>query len=50
MPAQLYGIATWDPWSLSIATLALGTCALVAAIIPATRASATDPIAALRTE
>jgi predicted permease len=50
MAAQLYGIANWDPWSLAIATAALGICALAAALVPAARASATDPMKALRTE
>ncbi len=50
MAAQLYDVPTWDPWSLSIAVGALGICALIAAIIPAMRASALDPMKALRTE
>jgi ABC-type antimicrobial peptide transport system permease subunit len=50
MSAQLYGIANWDPFSLSIAVAALAFCAFVAAIIPAGRAAAIEPIKALRME
>lgn len=48
--AQLYGIVTWDPVALSIAIGLLAACALVAAIIPAVRASSIDPMRALRVE
>ena len=48
--AQLYGIASWDPVALSIAMGSLAACAFVAAIIPAARAAAIDPMKALRTE
>lgn len=48
--AQLYGVAVWDPWSLSIAVAALGLCGFIAAIIPATRASEIAPMRALRME
>ena len=50
MASQLYGVSVWDPWSLSIAILALAFCAFVAAIIPAFRAAAIDPMQALRAE
>lgn len=50
LSAQLYGVSFWDPLALTVATIALGTCALVAAIIPAGRAAAISPIDALRTE
>jgi predicted permease len=50
MSAQLYGIANWDPFSLSIAVAALALCAFVAAIIPAGRAAAIEPMKALRME
>ena len=49
MSAQLYGIANWDPVSLSIAVAGLAFCAFVAAIIPAGRAAAIEPMKALRT-
>jgi ABC-type antimicrobial peptide transport system permease subunit len=50
MSSQLYQVANWDLWSLAIATVALAVCALIAAYIPAARASGTDPMVALRTE
>jgi predicted permease len=48
--AQLYGVASWDPVALSIAMMSLAACAFVAAMIPAARAAAIDPMNALRTE
>ncbi len=48
--AQLYGVTGWDPLALSLATAALGACALAAALIPALRASSIDPMSALRME
>jgi predicted permease len=48
--AQLYGVSFWDPLALAIAAGALGTCALVAALIPAGRAASISPMRALRTE
>jgi predicted permease len=47
---QLYGVTFWDPIALAIAAVALGACALVAAVIPAGRAASISPIRALRTE
>jgi ABC-type antimicrobial peptide transport system permease subunit len=48
--AQLYGVSFWDPLALGVATISLGICAFVAAIIPALRAATISPIRALRTE
>jgi len=48
--AQLYGVAFWDPPALSLAAGSLGVCALVAALIPASRAAAISPMNALRIE
>jgi ABC-type antimicrobial peptide transport system permease subunit len=48
--AQLYGVRGWDPMALAAATTALAGCAFVAAIIPAMRAAAIDPVIALRNE
>ncbi|HKB12888.1 MAG TPA: ABC transporter permease [Vicinamibacterales bacterium] len=48
--AQLYGVSFWDPLALGTAAAALGTCALVAALIPAARAASISPMNALRTE
>ena len=48
--AQLYGVPFWDPVALGVATVSLGVCALIAAIIPAGRAAGLSPTRALRTE
>src|SRR5256885_6912445 len=48
--AQLYGVTFWDPVALAAAAGALATCAFVAAIIPAARASSISPMSALRSE
>ena len=48
--AQLYQVPFWDPTALMIAAGALAVCAFVAAIVPATRAAAIQPIQALRAE
>jgi predicted permease len=50
LSAQLYGVTFWDPLALAMGTFALGTCALVAALIPARRAASISPIRALRTD
>jgi predicted permease len=48
--AQLYGVASWDPFALALAASALATCSFVAAIIPANRAASIQPTNALRIE
>jgi len=48
MPAQLYGVSPWDPVALAVAAVSLAGCVYVAAIIPAGRAAAISPMAALR--
>jgi predicted permease len=48
--AQLYGVSFWDPVALAAAGGALTLCALIAAMIPASRAAAIPPMQALRTE
>jgi ABC-type antimicrobial peptide transport system permease subunit len=48
--AQLYDVSFWDPLALAVAAGALATCAFVAAIIPAARASSISPMSALRAE
>jgi len=48
--AQLYDVRAWDPVALAVATMSLAVCGFAAAIIPALRAAAIDPIEALRTE
>jgi ABC-type antimicrobial peptide transport system permease subunit len=50
MAAQLYGVAFWDPFALSVAAGSLAACAFFAAIVPASRAAALSPMSALRTE
>ena len=50
LSAQLYGVTIWDPVALFTAIASLGIFAFVAALVPATRAAAIDPMGALRTE
>jgi ABC-type antimicrobial peptide transport system permease subunit len=48
--AQLYGVSSWDPLALLVATVALAICSFFAAIIPANRAASIAPMNALRIE
>jgi ABC-type antimicrobial peptide transport system permease subunit len=48
--SQLYGIRQNDPLVLGTAILVIGLSALVAAVIPAFRATSISPIQALRAE
>ena len=48
--AQLYGVSSWDPLALTVATGALAICSFFAAIIPANRAASISPMNALRIE
>jgi predicted permease len=48
--AQLYGVASWDPFALTLAAGALAVCSFFAAIIPANRAASIQPMNALRIE
>jgi ABC-type antimicrobial peptide transport system permease subunit len=48
LSSQLYGVKFWDPLALSVAAAALGGCAFLAAMIPASRAASISPIQALR--
>ena len=50
LSAQLYGVSFWDPAALSVAAGALAFSALVASVVPASRAAAVAPMIALRTE
>jgi putative ABC transport system permease protein len=48
--SHLFGVRPWDPLMLSLATLLLGVAALIAAAIPARRATRVEPMVALRYE
>jgi ABC-type antimicrobial peptide transport system permease subunit len=48
--SQLFDVRPWDPLMLSAAALLLGLAALIAAMIPARRATKVDPMLALRHE
>jgi predicted permease len=50
LSAQLYGVSFWDPVALSVAGGALAFAALVASVVPASRAAGLAPMIALRTE
>jgi ABC-type antimicrobial peptide transport system permease subunit len=50
MAANLFQVRSWDPVVLAFSILALGLCAAVASVLPATRAASTDPVKALRTD
>ena len=50
LAAQLYGVPFWDPVALAVAAGSLMLCALVAALIPASRAAFIPPMSALRSE
>ena len=47
LSAQLYGVSFWDPVALSVAAAALALAALVASVVPASRAAALAPMIAL---
>jgi ABC-type antimicrobial peptide transport system permease subunit len=50
MASQLYGVSAWDPVALSVAALSLAGVAFLAAVVPAGRAAAIQPMSSLRSE
>jgi len=50
MKDQLYGVRTWDPYSMAIAVVVLSAAAALAGFIPARRAASIEPMEALRIE
>ena len=50
MASQLFGVKPYNPLLLAGATMLLGFAALCAAVIPARRAAAIDPMRAIRSE
>ena len=50
LSAQLYGVSFWDPVALIVAAAALALAALVASVVPASRAAALAPMIALRAD
>ncbi|HEY3938188.1 MAG TPA: ABC transporter permease [Bryobacteraceae bacterium] len=50
MTDQLFSVEPWDPVRLTLATLPLCVAALLASVIPASRAASVEPMLALRNE
>jgi len=50
MTNQLFGVMPWDPVRLALAILLLSVAALLASVIPASRAAGVEPMTALRNE
>jgi predicted permease len=48
--SQLYGVSTWDPAALAVALLLTTLMVVVASALPAQRATAVDPMEALRSQ
>src|SRR4051794_16322209 len=50
MTDQLFGVKPWDPGVMAFAIMLLCTAALLASLIPASRAAGVEPMAALRNQ
>jgi ABC-type antimicrobial peptide transport system permease subunit len=50
MGSLLYGVGAGDPLTLVLVTIVLGLVAMLACLVPARRATAVDPVIALRSE
>jgi ABC-type antimicrobial peptide transport system permease subunit len=50
MTNQLFGVMPWDPVRLTLAIFLLSVAALLASVIPASRAAGVEPMMALRNE
>ena len=48
--SQLYGVTTFDPFTLTVAVLLTAVMVALAAALPARRAATVEPMQALRTE